>query len=80
MFDTIFNLLIGVFGFMAILGIWLLLQAVIRRNSGCGAGKDVLDYLGHGCGGCKGSGSCTKRKNTAGGETPESKWKNHELV
>ncbi len=80
MFDTVLSLLTGVFGLMAILGLWLLLQAVVRRSSGCGEGKDVLDYLGHGCGGCKGSSSCTKRRNVTGAETPESESKNHELV
>ncbi len=76
MLDTLLTLLTGVLGMMAILGLWLFLQSVVRRNSGCGPGKDVLDYLGHGCGGCKVSPSCSRRKNITGVETPESE-RNH---
>ena len=80
MLETALSFITGVVGMMVILGLWLLLQSVVRKNSGCGPGKDVLDYLGHGCGGCKGSTSCSRRKIVTGVETPESESKNHELI
>lgn len=68
MLETLLSLLRGVLGILAVMGLWVILQAIVRRGSGCGADKDVLDYLAHGCGGCKGSDACRKRKRVTGGE------------
>ena len=40
---------------------WFSLQAFIRRGSGCGSHHDVLDFMKHGCAGCKGDGACRNR-------------------
>lgn len=45
---------------MAVMLIWFGIQAFIRRRSGCGGGEDVLDFMKHGCAGCKGDGACGK--------------------
>lgn len=50
-----------VMGFATVLGIFLLIQAFVRKKTGCGRGKDPLDYMPHGCAGC--SGSKCRRKN-----------------
>ena len=59
--ETLFNLVKAVVGMMAVLAIWFGIQTFVRRRSGCGAGQDVLDFMKHGCAGCKGSGACQNR-------------------
>ena len=59
--DALLSLAKAVFGFLAVLLIWFGIQAFIRRRSGCGSGQDVLDFMKHGCAGCKGNGACHNR-------------------
>jgi hypothetical protein len=59
--DAVFSLVKAVFAFFVVMLIWFGVQAFIRRRSGCGSGKDVLDFMKHGCAGCKGNGACHKR-------------------
>jgi hypothetical protein len=59
--EAIMNLAKGIVGFLAVLLIWFGIQAFIRRRSGCESGKDVLDFMKHGCAGCKGDGACHNR-------------------
>ena len=80
MLQTVLSLLTGVLGILVVMGGWFALQAIVRRRSGCGADQDVLDFMTHGCGGCKGSDVCRKRKKLRGGESPESGYENHELI
>lgn len=46
---------------MTVLVIWFAIQTFVRRKSGCGRGEDVLDFMKHGCAGCKGNGACHNR-------------------
>ena len=51
--ETLFTLAKTVAGFAAILGVWILVQMYIRRQSGCvSRDKDLLDYMPHGCANC----------------------------
>jgi hypothetical protein len=59
--EAIINLAKAVVGFLAVMLIWFGIQAFIRRRSGCRSGEDVLDFMKHGCSGCKGNGACHKR-------------------
>jgi len=63
------SLLTAVIGILIIMGAWFVIQAVIRKNSGCGSDRDVLEYLAHGCGACDRSKACRKSEE-----------KHHELV
>ena len=47
-------------GMFIVLGVWLGVQNFVRRKSGCGRDRDMLDFMLHGCGGCANSGICTK--------------------
>jgi hypothetical protein len=59
--ETLFSLIKAVVGMVAVMVIWFAIQSFIRRKSGCGSGKDVLDFMKHGCAGCKGNGACHNR-------------------
>jgi hypothetical protein len=59
--DALFSLIRAVLAMFAILAIWFGVQAFIRRRSGCGSQQDVLDFMKHGCAGCKGNGACHNR-------------------
>ena len=60
--DALFSLAKAVVGMMTVLVIWFGIQAFIRRRTpGCSANKDVLDFMKHGCAGCKGNGACHNR-------------------
>jgi hypothetical protein len=59
--ETLLNLAKAVLGFLTVMLIWFALQAFIRRRSGCASNKDVLDFMKHGCAGCKGNGACHNR-------------------
>ena len=53
------NLLRAAGGMFVVLGIWVLIQALVRRRSGCkNPDKDVLESMVHGCAECRGHGSC----------------------
>lgn len=59
--EAIFNLAKAIVGFSVVMLIWFGIQAFIRRRSGCASGQDVLDFMKHGCAGCKGNGACHNR-------------------
>ncbi len=42
----------GVSGFLALMGLWVAVQAVLRRGYGAPADTDMLEHAAHGCGGC----------------------------
>ena len=67
------SLLTAVIGILIIMGAWFVIQALIRKNSGCGSDRDVLEYLAHGCGACDRS-KCRKS------ESAKSEENHHELV
>ncbi len=69
--EALISLAKAVLGFLSVMLIWFGVQAFIRRRSGCGSNKDVLDFMKHGCAGCKGDGACHNR---------EKKEKHHELA
>ena len=46
-------------GMAIVLGLWFVIQAVVRRRSACHGDRDLLDYLLNGCGGCDNV-SCTR--------------------
>ncbi len=59
--ETLFNFARAFVGMMIVLVIWFGIQAFIRRKSGCGRNEDVLDFMKHGCAGCKGKDACHNR-------------------
>ena len=59
--DAIIDFVEAILGLLTVLAIWFGLQAFVRRRSGCGSNKDVLDFMKHGCAGCKGDGACHNR-------------------
>jgi hypothetical protein len=60
--EALCNLARAVAGMAAVMVIWFGIQAFIRRrSSGCGSNQDVLDFMKHGCAGCKGNGACHNR-------------------
>jgi hypothetical protein len=60
--ETLFSLIKAVIGMVTVMVIWFGIQSYIRRKSGCGANQDVLDFMKHGCAGCKGNGACHNRE------------------
>ena len=59
--DAIYSLLKAVLAFLVLMAAWVGIQAFIRRRSACGSNQDVLDFMKHGCTGCKGNGACHNR-------------------
>ena len=59
--ETLYNLARAVGGMVTLMVIWFAIQTFVRRKSGCGSQQDVLDFMKHGCAGCKGNGACHKR-------------------
>ena len=59
--ETLLDLAKAFLAFAVVLGLWFGVQAFIRRRSGCGRNNDVLDFMKHGCAGCKGDGACHNR-------------------
>jgi hypothetical protein len=59
--ETILEFARAIGGMLAVLAIWFGIQAFIRRRSGCNSNQDVLDFMKHGCAGCKGHGACHNR-------------------
>lgn len=57
------ELLKTVAGFAAIFGLFIAVQMIVRKQSGCRGDKDPLDYMAHGCANCarKASGQCSRR-------------------
>lgn len=54
------GMLKAVGGLFALMGIWLAVQAFIRRRTpGAAQDQDVLEDLVHGCGGCGGHHACS---------------------
>jgi len=51
--------LTAIFGFALLMGIWLAVQSLARRQSRCPHDQDMLE--GHGCGACDHSGACHRR-------------------
>ncbi len=62
MLATLYEFLTVALGFFAILSIWFGIQAFVRRRSGCGSDRDVLDHMAHGCAGCSGAGRCGRKR------------------
>ena len=59
--ETLFNLVRAIVGMAVVMVLWFGIQTFVRRRSGCGANQDVLDFMKHGCAGCKGNGACHNR-------------------
>ena len=47
-------------GLFLVLGIWYAIQMFVRYKTGCGQDRDLLEFMAHGCSGCKGPGSCDR--------------------
>ena len=60
--EALWSLVKAVVAMAAVMVIWYAIQAFVRRRSGCGSSQDVLDFMKHGCAGCKGNGACHNRK------------------
>lgn len=58
MWEPILNVLIAALGMAVVLGLWYVLQMYLRYKSGCGKDRDLLEFMAHGCAGCKGPGTC----------------------
>jgi len=61
MLHTILTLAGTILGLFLALGAFYLMQSYFRWKSGCGGDRDLLDYMAHGCGGCKGGGECARK-------------------
>jgi hypothetical protein len=60
--ETWFALLRTVGVFAVIFGIWIVVQTIVRKQSGCRGDKDPLDYMAHGCANCtRKPGECSRR-------------------
>ena len=59
--ETLLSLARAILAFSVVMLIWFGVQGFIRRRSGCGSHTDVLDFMKHGCAGCKGNGACHDR-------------------
>ena len=59
--SALFDFVRAFAGLLIVMAIWFAIQAFIRRRSGCRANEDVLDFMKHGCAGCKGNGACHNR-------------------
>jgi len=51
-------------GLFLVLGAWYAIQMYVRYKTGCGADRDLLEFMAHGCTGCKGHGSCGRTTHT----------------
>lgn len=62
MLETLWNMAQAMAGMFVVLGLWILVQGIVRRGSGCAnPNRDVLDFMLHGCSGsgaCNGKGGC----------------------
>jgi len=58
-----FDLLKATFGILLVMGVWLAIQAFVRRRTNCSADQDVLEHMAHGCAGCNGAESCRNIDN-----------------
>ena len=56
----LWSLLEGIVGFLLVMGVWFVVQALARKQAGCEADRDMLE--GHRCGGCDHAASCRKRE------------------
>lgn len=63
MLQTILTLGATILGLFLVLGAWFLLQTYFRWKSGCGSDRDLLEYMAHGCSGCKGDGPCARTES-----------------
>lgn len=60
--DTWFALLRTTGVFAIIFGVWIIVQLIVRKQSGCLRDKDPLDYMAHGCANCtRKTGECSHR-------------------
>jgi hypothetical protein len=59
--ETLLSLAKAILGFLTVMLVWFAVQTFIRRRSGCASHQDVLDFMKHGCAGCKGNGACHNR-------------------
>lgn len=80
-FDALITLIKAVAGFAVVFGVFILVQAFIRKESGCGADKDPLDYMPHGCANCsrRKAGQCS-RLTSSGAIREEEEEHHHELA
>ena len=70
MLNSVLTLATTILGLFLALGAFFLIQTYFRWKSGCGRDRDLLDYMAHGCGSCKGV-SCSRK---------DAKEHHHELV
>jgi len=75
MWDLIVSVLTAAGSIAVVLGLWYVLQMYLRYKSGCGKDRDLLEFMAHGCAGCKGPGSCGRNP-----EHEETEEHHHELV
>ena len=59
--EALLSLAKAVLAFSVVMLIWFGEQRFVRRRSGRASGTDVLDFMKHGCAGCKGNGACHNR-------------------
>lgn len=71
--DTIISSLEAAAALFVALGLWLLFLSFVRRRSGCRAGKDPLEFMAHGCAGCKGDGMCRSQQSQRSAETKDAR-------
>jgi hypothetical protein len=68
--NALFELLNVVAGFLVVMSVWLGIQAFVRRRSGCGKDRDMLDFMLNGCGGCANGATCGRKGELGGHHEP----------
>ena len=80
MWNNLLNLVIAVSGMAVLLGLWYVIQMYMTFKAGCGKDKDLLEFMAHGCLGCKGDGACHLPDRTELEKTSPKEEHHHELV
>lgn len=58
--ETLLAIAKTVGAFFVAMSLWFAFNAFIRRKTGCRG--DALEFMTHGCAGCKGDGACQRKK------------------
>lgn len=80
MWNNVLTLVVAVLGMALLLGLWYAIQMYLRFKGGCGKDRDLLEFMAHGCAGCKGPGTCHLPDRTESEEAASKEEHHHELV
>jgi len=60
--ETLVHVVSTSVGIFVALAVWFGIQGYVRRRSGCRRDRDVLEFMAHGCAGCKGGEACHSKQ------------------